>query len=257
MGEIIGEILCLVAEFKYFCRRFLNSNKLKFIKVSQKSHKNNAPANEFDETLAASKNFFDKYKKPILCGGGSALAVIIIALLVHQFYIVPRNTSAQEALFQAEALYQAGEYEKALNGGDGVQGFLTVADSYGSTKAGNLAQMYAGVCYANLGKYEEAVKCLEKYDNCGDAMVSPAAIGALGNCYAALGQEDKAAATLEKAAAKANNATLSPTFLIQAGQLYQKLGQNDKAKACYEKVKNDYKQSFRASDIDKYIEAIK
>ena len=41
-------------------------------------------ANEFDETLAASKSFFEKNKKAILWGGGGLLAIIIIALLVHQ-----------------------------------------------------------------------------------------------------------------------------------------------------------------------------
>ena len=39
--------------------------------------------NEFDETLAASKSFYEKNKNAILYGGGGLLAVIIIALLVH------------------------------------------------------------------------------------------------------------------------------------------------------------------------------
>lgn len=225
--------------------------------MSQKSQKNTTPVNEFDETIAASKNFIDKYKKVIVYGGGGLLAAIIIALLTHQFYIVPRNTEANEALFKAEAFFASGEYEKALNGDENTKGFLAVADNYGCTKAANLAKMYAGICYANTGKYAEAVSMLEDFSGCGDAMISPAAIGALGNCYAALGQKEKAATTLEKAASEADNNTLSPTFLIQAGQIYEDLGQKEKALACYEMVKENYKQSFQASEADKYIERLK
>ncbi len=225
--------------------------------MSQKSQKNAVPVNEFDETIEVSKNFIDKYKNAIIYGGGGLLAVIIIALLLNQFYITPRNEKANETLAKAEALFQSGEYEKALNGDGTNAGFLAVADEYGCTKAANLAKMYAGICYANLGNYAEAVAQLEDFSGCGDAMVSPAAIGALGNCYAALGQKDKAATTLEKAAAEADNNTLSPTFLIQAGQIYEDLGQKDKALACYEKVKNDYKQSYQSNEVDKYIERLK
>lgn len=97
---------------------------------------------------------------------------------------------------------------------------------------------------------------LEDYDDCGDEMVSPSAIGLLGNCYAELGQNDKAVKLLLKAADKADNNTLSPMYLVQAGQIYEALGQNDKALECYEKVKDNYKQSVQYTEIDKYIEHV-
>jgi len=217
---------------------------------------NKVEVNEFDETIAASKSFFDKYKKQIIYGGGSVLAIIIACLLIHQFYIVPHNNNANESIFKAEQMYQNGNYEKALNGDGETLGFLAVADQYGCTKAGNLARLYAAMCYAQTEKYQEAVDMLENYDGCGDAMVSPAAIGMLGNCYAELGQNDKAASYLFKAAEKADNNTLSPIFLIQAGQLFEVLGQNDKALNCYETVKRKYKQSMQYNEIDKYIERL-
>ena len=71
-----------------------------------------AQVNEFDETLAASKSFFEKNKKAILYGGGSVLAIIILALLIHQFYITPRNLKANESIFYAEQAFMDGNYEK-------------------------------------------------------------------------------------------------------------------------------------------------
>jgi tetratricopeptide (TPR) repeat protein len=223
-----------------------------------KTNKKKAEVNEFDQTIAASKSFFEKYEKHIIYGGSTLLAIVIAVLLIHQFYITPRNNKANESLYQAEQLFQDGSYEKALNGDEqtGVMGFLAVADKFGSTKAGNLARLYAGMCYAHTDKYQEAVDILQKFDGCGDEMVSPAVIGLLGNCYAQLGQNEKAVETLLKAAKKADNNTLSPQFLLQAGQIYESLGQADKALDCYKQIKQNYQQSYLYADMDKYIERL-
>ena len=100
------------------------------------------------------------------------------------------------ALFKGQEYFEQDAYEQALNGDSiGYVGFLKVADEYSGTKAANLAKAYAGICYAQLGKYDEAVKILDGF-NGGDQMVAPAILGATGNCYAQLGQLDKAASTL-------------------------------------------------------------
>ncbi|MBQ6191694.1 MAG: tetratricopeptide repeat protein [Bacteroidaceae bacterium] len=217
--------------------------------------KNQKQVNEFDETLAASRSFFEKYKKAILYGGGGLLAIIIIALLVHQFYITPRNLHANESIFRAEQAFMDGNYEKALNGDGENMGFLSVAEDYKNTKAGNIACLYAAKCYAATEKYQEAIDMLNKFDDCGDAMISPAAIALKGNCYAELGENEKAAELLMKAAQQADNNTISPTCLLQAGQIYASLGQNDKAIDCYKQIKSKYQQSNLYYEIDKYLEA--
>ena len=106
----------------------------------------------------------------------------------------------------------ADNYELALNGDSlGFEGLLKVAEKYSGTAAGKLANAYAGLSYAQLGQYEDAVKYLEDYDSCDDLMVSNAAIAALGNCYAQLGQNEKAASTLLKAAKRATMRYLEKT----------------------------------------------
>ena len=217
--------------------------------------KNKKQVNEFDETIAASKSFFERNKKAILYGGGGLLAIIIIALLVHQFYITPRNIHAQESIFPAEQAFLDGNYEKALNGDGQNMGFLAVASDYKNTKAGNLACLYAAKCYAATEKYQEAIDMLNKFDGCGDALISPAATALKGNCYAELGENEKAAELLLKAANDADNNTISPTCLLQAGQIFAAMGQNDKALDCYNQIKSKYQQSNIYYEIDKYIEA--
>ena len=220
--------------------------------------KKKVEVNEFDETIAASKSFYEKNKKAILYGGGSVLAIIIAVLLIHQFYITPRNQKASSALAKAEQLFMDGRYETALNG-DSIDniGFLDVIDQYGSTKAGNLAHMYAGICYAQQGKYEDAIKELKSFNDCGDTMISPAAVGALGNCYAEIGDLKKATDYLLKAAAKADNNTLSPIFLLQAGQLFENQNQVKEALDCYEQIRQKYQNSPQGMEVNKYIERLK
>lgn len=206
------------------------------------------------EVVSRSETFITTNKKTIL-GGIAAVIVLIVAVMCYNNFIsAPRETKASEALAGAERFFVAGQYELALNG-DSLEtiGLLAVAEEYSNTKAGNLANAYAGISLAQLNRYEEAVKYLNTF-SADDAMVAPAVLGALGNCYAQLGQDEDAASTLMKAAAKADNNSLSPLYLLQAGQLYEKLGDTKQAIDAYTQIKENYSTSVQASDIDKYIE---
>lgn len=210
-----------------------------------------------EDALTQSEAFLIKYKNAII--GGVVAVIIIVAgfIMYKNLYAEPREEKAQAALFKGQEYFEQDAFEQALNGDSiGYAGFLKVADDYSGTKAANLAKAYAGICYAQLGKYEDAVKMLDSFDG-SDQMVAPAILGAAGNCYAQLGQLDKAASTLMSAADKADNNTLSPIFLLQAGEILVKQGKYDDAVNAYTKIKDKYFQSYQAMDIDKYIEQAK
>lgn len=212
---------------------------------------------DMDQHIKSSEALIDKYKKPVMAG----LAVVVVAVagffLYKSFILDPKNQKANEALFKGEQYFAMNDYDKALKGDStGYKGFIYIAEEYSSTKAGNLARLYAGMSYAQSGNYQEAVKYLESYDECDDEMITPAAVGVLGNCYAQLNQLDKATATLLKAAEMADNTTLSPMYLQQAGEIFESQGNTDKAMNCYKEIKNKYPQSMQAVEIDKYIERL-
>ena len=210
-----------------------------------------------EDALTQSEAFLVKYKNAII--GGVVAVIIIVAgfIMYKNLYAEPREEKAQAALFKGQEYFEQDAYEQALNGDSiGYVGFLKVADEYSGTKAANLAKAYAGICYAQLGKYDEAVKMIDGF-KVGDQMVAPAILGATGNCYAQLGQLDKAASTLLSAADKADNNSLSPIFLMQAGEILVKQGKYDDAVNAYTKIKDKYFQSYQAMDIDKYIEQAK
>jgi tetratricopeptide (TPR) repeat protein len=209
---------------------------------------------DLEVAMSASEAFIIKYKNKFLTGI-AAIVILVGGVLGYQHCISePNEKKASEALFKGEQYFNADNFELALNGDSlGYEGFLNVANKFSGTDAGKLANAYAGLCYAQLGNYEEAVNYLNKF-NANDHLVSPALLGTMGNCYAQLGQLDKAAATLVKAADKANSQALSPIYLIQAGQIYEKLGKKSEAVSAYKTVKEKYFNSYQSMDIDKYIE---
>ena len=209
---------------------------------------------DLEVAMSSSEAFIIKYKNKFLAGI-AAIVIVVGGVLGYQHFIAePNEKKASEALFRGEQYFMADNYEFALNGDSlGYEGFLKVADEFSGTDAGQLANAYAGICYAQLGQYENAVKFLDKF-NADDQLVSPALMGTLGNCYAQLGQLDKGAATLMKAADKADSQALSPIYLIQAGQIYEKLGKKSEALSAYQTVKDKYFNSYHAMEIDKYIE---
>ena len=208
-----------------------------------------------EETLNKSEAFFLKYKKAIIYGVLAVIVVIAGVIVYNQYVSAPREDKASTALAKGQEYFQQDLYEKALNGdGAGYAGFVKVAADYSSTDAGNLANLYAGLCYAGLGKWNEAAKYLEDFDTKDDQMISPAAEGALGNAYAHINQLDKAVTHLKNAAKNADNNSLSPTFLIQAGEILESQGKAAEALELYKQVKEKYVYSMQYQTIDKYIE---
>lgn len=218
----------------------------------------NQAGSVMDESSKANEAFFLKYKYPII-GCFVALLVVAGCCIWYNGYKADCNEKASTAMAKAQENFMNGKYELALNGDStGVAGFLKVASEYSSTDAGNLANLYAGLCYANLDQWENAAQSIEKFDASDDQMISPAALGALGNVYAHLNQLDKAVNTLIKAAEKADNNSLSPTFLLQAGQILEKQEKKGEALKLYKQIKEKYFYSVIVSQniIDEYIERV-
>lgn len=227
-------------------------------------------ANKTEQVLEATENinnreaFFMKYKKAILIAVAAIIVVIAGVFLYISQISGPREEKASTALSKGQTYFNNEMFEQAVNGdGAGFVGFAKLADEYSGTKAGNLANLYAGLCYANLGKWAEAQKSLDAFSTEGDQMISPASQAALGDAYAHLNQLDKAVDAFKKAADMADskaeddaNNSLSPIFLIKAGEVLESQGKKDDALKIYQDIKKKYVNSMlvQSAEIDKYIE---
>ena len=226
--------------------------------------KNNiSNAAPMEQELNKQEAFFLKFRKQILILVAAIIVIIGGYAAYSNLVAAPREDKASTALAKAQELFGQGEFQKALNGDKTMEGFLAVKENYGGTDAANLAKAYAGLCYANLDKWKEAVECLEDFSPRGDMMISPAVTGALANAYANTGDIDKAISTFKKAAKMADeeasdntNNALSPSYLISAGRLLESQKKNSEALEIYKEVKEKYVNSSASQDIDKYIERV-
>jgi tetratricopeptide (TPR) repeat protein len=213
--------------------------------MAEQKHKNESL--NVEEAVSQSEEFLVKNKKTIISAIVAVVVIIAAAFCYKNFISEPRELKAQEALFKDA-------YELALNGDStNYIGFVKIADEYGSTKAGNLAKAYAGLCYAQLGEYDKAIKFLDSFSG-RDEAVSASILAAIGNCYANTDKLDKAAEYLLKAAKKADSSALSPIFLQQAGNIFMQQQKYADAIDAYTQIKDKYFQSYQAMDIEKYIE---
>ena len=214
------------------------------------------------ENISKSEDFLLKNKKTIMYAVIALIVIIAGIILYNSFVKAPREAKASTELAKGQTMFANQQFAQALNGDStGYAGFVKIASDYSSTPAGNLANLYAGLCYANLDKWEDAVKFLDKYSPANDEMVSPAAVAALGNAYAHVKQLDKAVDALKKAAKMADsqalentNNSLSPTFLLQAATILESQNKKDEALKIYQDIKKKYVNSAVAAEIDKYIE---
>lgn len=209
--------------------------------------------------------FYEKNKKAITYGGGAILAIVAL-FSFYKFYWLPgQQKEANNEAFFAQTYFEKDSFLVALNGGLNVQtsdgpktmmGFKDIADNYGSTKTGKLANYYAGICLLRTGKFEEAIEYLEKFDG-HDEMLAPVAIGAIGDANMELNKIDEAIKFYLKAAEKSNNSFTTPLYLKKAAFAYEQKANYAEALATYERLKNEYSKSSEAREVDKYIARVK
>jgi tetratricopeptide (TPR) repeat protein len=205
-----------------------------------------------EHALSKTEQFIESNQKILTYVIGGIILVILLFFGFKKFISSPREKTAESAMFRAEYYFEKDSLELALNGDGENDGFLKIIDDYGSTKAGNLAKYYAGVCYLNKGEYQKAIDYLKKF-SADDLIVPGMALGGIGDAYMQLNQTQKAIDYYLEASETNPNDFVAPSFMIKAGWAYEVLGNWAKAKEVYEKLKKEYPQSREARDIDKYI----
>jgi tetratricopeptide (TPR) repeat protein len=205
-----------------------------------------------EEALSSSEQFIEKNQQ-ILTYIVVGIIVIILAFFGYKKYVMaPKEKAAEVAIFNAQYYFEQDSLDLALEGDGANAGFLEIIDDYGSTKEGNLAKYYAGICYLNKGEYETAIDYLKKFSS-DDQVLSSMALGAIGDSYMQLGDADKAADYYMKAANKNKNDFVSPAFLVKAGWSYEVMGNWQKALDTYEGIKKEFPKAKESRDMDKYI----
>ena len=204
------------------------------------------------EALNTTSAWIEKNQNKLTWAVTIIVALVVGVLALNTYVIKPKAVEVSNENAKAVTYFMQGDWEKALNGDDAeCIGFQAIADEYKMYQGGKLAALYAGVCYYQLGQYEDAAAYLSKF-SAKDLTIEPAALQLLGDAYVQMEEYDKAAKAFE-AAAKSGNDLIAPMSLMKAGKVYLELGNNAAAKKAFETVKAQYPTSAEAQDADKYI----
>lgn len=219
-----------------------------------------------DPSLEGIQLFYHKNKNLVNYVGGGLLLLIGAICFFKLYYLPEEEKTASNQMFWAEDYFKADSFDVALKGGRMVMspdegkkamlGFEQIAEEYSITKAGNLANYYAGICYLRTGKFEQAIEFLGKYDG-SDDIIAPIALGATGDAHMELNHMDDAIKYYTKAANKSSNSFTTPYFLKKTGFAYELKADYARALEAYERIMREYPKSTEGQSIQKDIAKVK
>jgi tetratricopeptide (TPR) repeat protein len=184
---------------------------------------------------------------------GIALVAIIAGNIAWKSYIAGQQKKAVSAMWRAEQMFERDSFALALNNpGGGFEGFQGIINKYGRTPAGNLARYYAGLCYLNLGKFDEAIKYLDEYSP-ADNITPTTKYGALGDAYSEKKDFAKALKNYKEAAHSGVVKDMKAIYLKRYGMLSENQNDINGALEAYNELKNDYSLTPEGRDIEKFI----
>jgi tetratricopeptide (TPR) repeat protein len=206
------------------------------------------------EVIEKAKGFWEKNSKSILYAS-VAIIVLIGGYLGYKYMVqIPNETKAQDEIFKAEMNFRKDSIALALNGTATTPGFLKVINKYGGTKSGNLAKLYAGECYLQLGDFKNAAKYLEDFNGRGAKQVEARVAGMLGDAYSELKQNDKAVEQYKKSASLfPEDANMASEYLFRAGLLLEMNGKSKEAIEVYKQLKDKFPRTEKGFGVDKYL----
>lgn len=195
-------------------------------------------------------DFFEQ-NKTIVFGVVGGIIALIVAFFGYRYYQSSQDETAQVELFPSVYMVEADSLKKALNGDGKTPGLLAVADNYGATDAGNLAQFYAGLALLKDGKYDEAIDHLKDFSS-SDLLVQARAYALIGDAYMEKKSFSDAADYYQKAADYKANKYFTPGYLLKLAIAHEQAKENDKAVSVYSDIIEKYPQTTEAASAKKY-----
>lgn len=189
--------------------------------------------------------------RAVLIAVAVGIAVIFLGVLGYVFWQRAQAQQANERLGAILPLYEAGQYEAALEGRTDAPGLLAIAERYGRTPAGNLAAFYAGNALLELGRYEEADRHFARFR--GQDFLRASALAGRGAVAEAQGDFAAAARFFEQAARAHPAAVAAPEYLLDAARNHEAAGDLVAARRAYEAIEADYPESPAAATVPLHL----
>jgi len=220
--------------------------------MSKKTNQEEEVLVDVTQSISKVERFFEENKQNITLFAAALVLIVGGYVSYMKFYQEPREMEAQQEIYRAQQWFEADSFRQAVDGMGDKLGFLDVAADYSGTKAGNMANYYAGISYLRMGEYENAILLLDEFRT-NDPILSVMSVGAIGDAFLEMKQPEDALDYYKKATQINANDFVVPFYLLKAGLLAEELGQNKEALAYYQRIKSDFGDSRQGADIERYI----
>lgn len=196
--------------------------------------------------LAESEDFVRR-NRTLLLGVLGAVVAVVVGIFGYNYWRTQQNEQGQTAMFRAVSYWSADSLSKATKGDGKHPGLDKVASEYSGTKAGNLADFYAGVAALKLGKYQQAYDYLNKFSS-SDYLVQARAYALMGDAQLELNKPKDAADLYEKAASHNANEYFSPGYLLKEGVALEAANDKEGAGKVYDRIINEYQSAQEVAE---------
>jgi tetratricopeptide (TPR) repeat protein len=198
---------------------------------------------EQDEITSSLQRFTElayARKREIIIGG-SALVVVVLAIVGWSLYASSRNSRAQIQLAQVMKAYDdMSKPDKERYEATVVEAQKTV-DSYGSLPAGAIAQYYIGLSQEGLGDTAKAMQSLQAAIDSGDPTVKGPAQFALAGIHKKHGDGPKAIEAYKQLYDSGDYSKAAVAY--ELATLYEITDQPNQARDYYQKIVTDFPDS--------------
>ena len=194
---------------------------------------------------------FMRSNRNVLLGLLAAVVLAVVGGFGYYTWSTQQNQKAQASIFRAVNNWEADSLNKAVKGDGKSPGLTTVANEYGSTKAGNLANFYAGVASLKQGKYKEALDFLEDFSS-DDYLVQSRAYSLMGDAQLELNKPKEAADLYAKAADHNANEYFSPGYLLKEATARELAQDSEGAVKAYDRIIGEYPTAQEVGEARQY-----
>jgi tetratricopeptide (TPR) repeat protein len=217
--------------------------------MASKHHTNEETTSidNLNEHLTSAGRFVEQKRKQIYAIIAVILIIGIGVVAYLMLYRQPKENKSYEEYANVEI--------KAMgNDSIALAEYMRVADKYSGNGGGNLAALSAGEALYAKGKYQEAVKYLDKFST-SESVLQANVYRLMGDCYVNLKKYQDALNYFDKAISCANgNPEITPVVLMKKAAVYDAQKQYDKAWECYETIQSENPDFTFGLSIDAYIE---
>jgi predicted negative regulator of RcsB-dependent stress response len=173
--------------------------------------------------------------------GGSALLVVILAIVGWSLYRSSQNTKAQLQLAQVIRVYDDTTKPDKQRFESTITEAQKTIDAYGSSPAGAIAEYYAGLSHEALGDTTKAVQSLQGAIDHGDTTIKGVAQFALAGIHKKHGEGTKAIEVYKQLYDSGNYSKSAVAYELAV--LYEATDQPNQARDYYQKIVTEFPES--------------